>query len=76
MAEVVTSIRRVADIVGEISAASGEQQAGVAQVSEAVSSMDQTTQQNAALVERMAAATSGLKSQADELVGVVGVFKL
>ncbi len=76
MAEVVSSIRRVADIVGEISAASGEQQAGVAQVSEAVSSMDQTTQQNAALVEQMAAAASGLKSQADELVGVVGVFKL
>ena len=76
MAEVVSSIRRVADIVGEISAASGEQQAGVAQVSEAVSSMDQTTQQNAALVEQMAAAASGLKSQADDLVGVVGVFKL
>jgi methyl-accepting chemotaxis protein len=76
MAEVVSSIRRVADIVGEISAASGEQQAGVAQVSEAVSSMDQTTQQNAALVEQMAAAASGLKSQAEELVAVVGVFKL
>ncbi len=76
MAEVVSSIRRVADIVGEISAASGEQQSGVAQVSEAVSSMDQTTQQNAALVEQMAAAASGLKSQADDLVGVVGVFKL
>ena len=76
MAEVVSSIRQVADIVGEISAASGEQQAGVAQVSEAVSSMDQTTQQNAALVEQMAAAASGLKSQAEELVAVVGVFKL
>ena len=76
MAEVVSSIRRVADIVGEISAASGEQRAGVAQVSEAVSAMDQTTQQNAALVEQMAAAASGLKSQADDLVSVVSVFKL
>ena len=76
MAEVVSSIRRVAEIVGEITAASSEQQAGVAQVSEAVSSMDQTTQQNAALVEQMAAAASGLKAQAEELVGVVGVFKL
>ena len=76
MTEVVGSIRRVTDIVGEISAASGEQRAGVSQVSEAVSTMDQATQQNAALVEEMAAAASSLKSQADELVEVVGVFKL
>ena len=76
MTEVVSSIRRVTDIVGEITAASGEQRAGVAQVSEAVSTMDQATQQNAALVEEMAAAASSLKSQADDLVGVVAVFKL
>jgi methyl-accepting chemotaxis protein len=76
MTEVVSSIRRVTDIVGEITAASGEQRAGVAQVSEAVSTMDQATQQNAALVEEMAAAASSLKSQAEDLVGVVGVFKL
>ena len=76
MTEVVTSIRRVTDIMGEISAASAEQSSGVAQVSEAVSSMDQTTQQNAALVEQMAAAASSLKSQAQELVQVVAVFKL
>jgi len=76
MIEVVSSIRRVTDIMGEISAASNEQSAGVAQVGEAVTSMDQATQQNAALVEEMAAAASSLKSQANELVQVVGVFKL
>ncbi|MDO8699266.1 MAG: methyl-accepting chemotaxis protein [Rhodoferax sp.] len=76
MAEVVSSIRRVTDIMGEISAASHEQASGVAQVGEAVTQMDQATQQNAALVEEMAAAASSLKSQADELVQVVGVFKL
>ncbi len=76
MTEVVTSIRRVTDIMGEISAASNEQSAGVAQVGEAVMQMDQATQQNAALVEQMAAAASSLKSQAQDLVGVVAVFKL
>ena len=76
MTEVVSSIRRVTDIMGEISAASNEQSAGVAQVGEAVTSMDQATQQNAALVEEMAAAASSLKSQANDLVQVVGVFKL
>jgi hypothetical protein len=76
MTEVVGSIRRVTDIMGEISAASNEQALGVAQVGEAVSQMDQVTQQNAALVEEMAAAASSLKSQAEELVGTVAVFKL
>ena len=76
MTEVVSSIRRVTDIMGEISAASAEQSAGVAQVSEAVAQMDQVTQQNAALVEQMAAAASSLKSQAHDLVGAVAVFKL
>src|SRR5450830_934389 len=76
MTEVVSSIRRVTDIMGEISAASTEQSQGVAQVSEAVTQMDQVTQQNAALVEEMAAAASSLKSQAQELVGTVSVFKL
>ena len=68
MTEVVASIRRVTDIMGEISAASSEQAAGVAQVGEAVTQMDQATQQNAALVEEMAAAASSLRSQATELV--------
>jgi len=76
MNEVVAAIRRVTDIVGEISASSGEQAAGVSQVGEAVNQMDQVTQQNAALVEQMAAAASSLKSQANDLVGVVAQFKL
>jgi len=76
MTEVVSSIRRVTDIMGEISAASSEQSQGVAQVGEAVTQMDQVTQQNAALVEEMAAAASSLKSQAQELVGAVAVFQL
>jgi methyl-accepting chemotaxis protein len=76
MTEVVSSIRRVTDIMGEISAASTEQSQGVSQVGEAVTQMDQATQQNAALVEEMAAAASSLKSQANDLVEVVGVFKL
>jgi methyl-accepting chemotaxis protein len=76
MTEVVTSIRRVTDIMGEISAASTEQSAGVAQVGEAVGQMDQATQQNAALVEESAAAAESLKSQAQQLVSAVAVFKL
>jgi len=76
MTEVVAAIRRVTDIMGEISAASGEQSAGVSQVGEAVTQMDQATQQNAALVEQMAAAATSLKIQAQELVQAVAVFKL
>jgi len=76
MTEVVNSIRRVTDIMGEISSASSEQSAGVAQIGEAVTQMDRSTQQNAALVEQMAAAASSLKSQAQDLVGTVAVFKV
>ncbi|MCZ8293482.1 MAG: methyl-accepting chemotaxis protein [Hylemonella sp.] len=76
MNEVVTSIRRVTDIMGEISAASSEQNAGVSQIGEAVVQMDQVTQQNAALVEEMAAAAGSLKSQAQDLVQAVSVFRL
>ncbi|MDB5849650.1 MAG: hypothetical protein JWP29_3402 [Rhodoferax sp.] len=76
MTEVVTSIRRVTDIMGEISAASSEQAAGVAQVGDAVTQMDQATQQNAALVEEMAAAATSLRTQAQDLVQVVAVFNL
>ena len=76
MSEVVGAIRRVTDIVGEISAASHEQSLGVAQVGEAVTQMDQVTQQNAALVEEMAAAASSLKNQAEDLVQVVSVFRM
>ena len=76
MSEVVASIRRVTDIVGEISAASSEQSQGVAQVGEAVTQMDQTTQQNAALVEESAAAADSLSKQAQDLVNAVAVFKI
>jgi len=76
MTEVVGSIKRVTDLMGEISSASDEQAQGVAQVGEAVMQMDQVTQQNAALVEEMAAAASSLKSQAEELVQTVAVFNL
>jgi methyl-accepting chemotaxis protein len=76
MNEIVASIRRVSDIMGEISAASKEQSAGVAQIGEAVSQMDQTTQQNAALVEESAAAAESLRVQAHQLVDAVSVFRL
>ncbi|MDR0215201.1 MAG: methyl-accepting chemotaxis protein [Comamonas sp.] len=76
MTDVVTAIRRVTDIMGEISAASHEQSSGMAQIGEAVTQMDQTTQQNAALVEEMAAAASSLNNQAQSLVEAVAVFKL
>ena len=76
MTEVVGAIRRVTDIMGEISAASSEQSQGVSQVGEAVTQMDQVTQQNAALVEEMAAAAGSLSHQAQALVGAVAVFKL
>ena len=76
MTEVVTSIKRVTDIMGEISAASSEQSAGVAQIGEAITQMDQATQQNAALVEESAAAAESLKGQAQHLVQAVAVFKL
>ncbi len=75
MNEVVTSIRRVADIMGEISAASAEQSAGVAQVDQAVAQMDQATQQNAALVEEISAAAASLRSQTQDLMHAVSVFK-
>ena len=76
MTEIVGSIRRVTDIVSEISAASREQSAGVSQVGEAITQMDQTTQQNAALVEEGAAAAESLRQQAQQLVQAVAVFKL
>ena len=76
MTEVVAAIRRVTDLMGEISSASTEQAQGVSQVGEAMQQMDQVTQQNAALVEQMAAAASSLQSQASDLVQVVAGFKL
>jgi methyl-accepting chemotaxis protein len=76
MSEVVASIRSVSAIVGEIAVASQEQSAGIEQVNRAISQMDQTTQQNAALVEEAAAATGALQQQAMALSQAVAVFKL
>jgi len=76
MQQVVSSVRRVTDIVGEISAASGEQSDGIGQVNQAIGLMDQTTQQNAALVEQAAAASQSLREQASQLTQAVAVFRL
>ncbi len=76
MTEIVGAIKRVTDIMGEISAASNEQNAGVMQVGQAVIEMDKATQQNAALVEESAAAAESLKGQAQQLVQTVAGFKL
>jgi methyl-accepting chemotaxis protein len=76
MAEIVSSVQRVSDIIGEITAASAEQSQGIGQVNSAVSSLDQMTQQNAALVEQSAAAAESLKEQAGKLAGVVAGFRL
>ena len=76
MDEIVSSVRRVTDIMGEITAASHEQTAGIEQINQAVTQMDQMTQQNAALVEEAAAATGALQGQATALSKVVSVFDL
>ncbi len=74
--EVVISVKRVTDIVGEISTASNEQSVGIEQVNQAILQMDEVTQQNAALVEQAAAATGSLQEQADQLTRAVSVFNL
>ncbi|MEH6436641.1 methyl-accepting chemotaxis protein [Massilia sp. DD77] len=76
MQEVVSSIRRVTDIMGEISSASQEQIQGIDQVNQAMAQMDEATQQNAALVEEATAATSSLQQEAARLAQVVDVFKV
>jgi methyl-accepting chemotaxis protein len=76
MEEIVTSIKRVTDIMAEISAASSEQSAGIEQVNQAITQMDEVTQQNAALVEEAAAAAESLEEQAQNLSASVSVFKL
>jgi uncharacterized phage infection (PIP) family protein YhgE len=73
---VLASVNRVTDIMGEITAASQEQSAGIEQVNQAIAQMDQVTQQNAALVEEAAAAAESLQDQAAALAGVVSTFKL
>ncbi|MDR6890181.1 MULTISPECIES: methyl-accepting chemotaxis protein [Variovorax] len=76
MAEIVGSVKRVTDIIGEITAASQEQSTGIEQVNQAIAQMDQVTQQNAALVEEAAAAAQSMQEQAASLVDAVSVFRL
>ncbi|MPQ59738.1 methyl-accepting chemotaxis protein [Duganella sp. FT27W] len=76
MDEVVASVHKLTSIVGEITTASREQEMGIEQINEAITSMDTVTQQNAALVEEAAAATSALQEQAGKLAQAVSVFKL
>jgi methyl-accepting chemotaxis protein len=76
MNEIVVSVRRVSDIIGEISAATAEQSAGIGQVNGAVADLDGMTQQNAALVEQSAAAAESLRAQASRLAEVLGRFQL
>ncbi|MFZ6646949.1 methyl-accepting chemotaxis protein [Undibacterium sp. TJN25] len=76
MDEIVASVKRVTDIMNEITSASQEQTAGIEQINQAVTEMDTVTQQNAALVEEVAAAAESMQGQANNLAKVVGVFKL
>jgi methyl-accepting chemotaxis protein len=76
MTEIVDSVRRVTDIMGEITSASQEQTAGIEQINMAVAQMDQVTQQNASLVEEAAAAAESMQEQAAQLAQIVAVFKL
>ncbi len=76
MDEIVASVQRVTDIIGEISAAALEQSQGIGQVNEAVTRLDQMTQQNAALVEESAAAAESLKDQAHRMTTVVAGYRL
>jgi methyl-accepting chemotaxis protein len=76
MQEIVGSVKRVTDIMGEITAASHEQTQGIEQINQAITQMDQVTQQNAALVEEAAAAAASLQEQAGGLAKIVGMFKL
>ena len=76
MSDVVASVKQVSDIVAEISAATAEQNAGIAQVHQSITSMDQVTQQNAALVEETAAASQALQDQAEVLAKAVSAFRI
>jgi methyl-accepting chemotaxis protein len=76
MAEIVAQVKRVSDLIGEITSDALEQSSGIRQISQAVNQMDQVTQQNAALVEQSAAAATSLKDQAAMLAAAVNVFKL
>jgi methyl-accepting chemotaxis protein len=76
MEQIVSSVQRVTDIMGEISAATREQSLGIEQVNQAIGQMDQVTQQNASLVEEAAAASETMRQQSAQLADAVSVFKL
>ncbi|MGC3874713.1 methyl-accepting chemotaxis protein [Halomonas sp. GXIMD04776] len=76
MRDIVESVRRVTDIMDEISSASQEQSSGIEQVNQAITQMDQVTQQNASLVEEAAAAASSLEEQAEQLEAAMSIFRL
>ena len=76
MSEIVSSVQRVSDIIGEISATSTIQTKGISHVNATVAELDQMTQQNAALVEQSAAAAESLREQAQRLAQLVSTFKL
>ncbi|MGA1288622.1 MAG: methyl-accepting chemotaxis protein, partial [Rubrivivax sp.] len=76
MQEIVASVQRVSDIIGDITAAATEQTGGITQVNAAITQLDQMTQQNAALVEQSAAAAESLREQAGRLTQAVDTFRL
>ena len=76
MQDIVQSVRKVADIINEITAAATEQSAGISEVNQSVSNLDQMTQQNAALVEQSAAAATSLREQADTMASMMAAFKV
>jgi methyl-accepting chemotaxis protein len=76
MQDIVSQVQKVADLIGEINAATTEQSAGIGQINMAVSNLDQATQQNAALVEESAAAATSLKDQAARLTEAIAVFRI
>ena len=76
MQEIVLNVRRVTDIIGEITTASVEQTSGIEQINRAIAQMDEVTQQNAALVEEAAAAAAALQDQSQALAQAVSVFRL
>jgi phosphoenolpyruvate-protein kinase (PTS system EI component) len=76
MGDIVAQVKRVTDLIGEITSATLEQSSGIVQVNQSVAQLDQMTQQNAALVEQSAAAAQSLKEQADRLAEAVAMFKV
>ena len=76
MDEIVAQVKRVTDLISEISAASVEQTTGIGQIGDAVTQLDQVTQQNAALVEESAAAADSLQQQASQLAQAISFFTL